>query len=79
MKTAKSQTLGDKLSQYELNLYEYSAFSLLEEIDIFYCKKKNLELFENEFDEDSLMDKIQYLLEMMEAVVDDDKKSKLIQ
>jgi hypothetical protein len=59
--------LGDKLSQYELNLYEYSAFSLLEEIDIFYCKNKNMEVFENYFDEDSLLDKIQYLLEMMEA------------
>lgn len=35
----KTYHLGDNLSQYELNLYEYSAFSLMEEIDIFYCKQ----------------------------------------
>lgn len=37
-KTSKSKVLGAKLSEYELNLYEYSTFSLCEEIDIFYCK-----------------------------------------
>jgi hypothetical protein len=35
---AKSKVLGAKLSDYELKLYEYSTFSLSEEIDIFYCK-----------------------------------------
>ena len=37
-KTSKSKVLGAKLSEYELNLYEYSTFSLCEEIDIFFCK-----------------------------------------
>ena len=48
---------GDKLSEYELNLYEYSTFSLTEEIDIFYCKHKN-PIFKNSFDDESLRDKI---------------------
>ena len=30
----KSQHLGDNLCEYELNLYEYSTFALMEEIDI---------------------------------------------
>ena len=34
---SKSKILGKNLSEYELNLYEYSTFSLTEEIDIFYC------------------------------------------
>ena len=33
------EPLGDQLTNYELALYEYSTFSLCEEIDLHYCKK----------------------------------------
>ena len=37
--------MGEKLTEYELKLYEYSAFSLMEEVDIFFIKAKNKEEF----------------------------------
>ena len=56
---AKSKVLGAKLSDYELNLYEYSTFSLSEEVDIFYCKNKQKEVLGDDvdYDEDSLTEK----------------------
>lgn len=41
VRVSKSQILGRKLTDYELKLYEYSAYSLSEEIDLFYCAKIN--------------------------------------
>ena len=37
----KTPIISRKLTEYELRLYEYSSFSLNEEIDIFYCRKMN--------------------------------------
>ena len=37
----KTAIISRKLTEYELRLYEYSSFSLNEEIDIFYCRKVN--------------------------------------
>ncbi len=37
----KTPIISRKLTEYELRLYEYSSFSLNEEIDIFYCRKIN--------------------------------------
>ena len=66
-KVKNPKILGDKLCQYELNLYEYSAFSLCEEIDIFYCQKRNLDTVGSvEYDEDSLRSKLQVILEYLE-------------
>ena len=56
--SGKSQHLGDKLGDYELNLYEYSTFSLMEEIDIHYCKFKNLEKFKKEYTDDDLRNEV---------------------
>ena len=39
----KTPIIARKLTEYELRLYEYSSFSLNEEIDIFYCSKNNLD------------------------------------
>ena len=63
---AKSKVLGAKLSDYELKLYEYSMFSLSEEVDIFYCKAKNSEVFKPEYDEEMLTEKSQLILELLE-------------
>jgi hypothetical protein len=76
---AKSKVLGAKLSDYELKLYEYSTFSLSEEIDIFYCKAKNAEVFKPEFDEEMLTEKSQLILELLEQHTSDEKKAQVIQ
>ena len=63
----KSQVLGANLSSYETNLYEYSSFSLNEEIDIVYCKIENeSDFLATTFDDDTLHDKVSILMEMME-------------
>ena len=63
---AKSKVLGAKLSDYELKLYEYSTFSLCEEIDIFYCKNQNSEVFEDPYDAERLTESSQLILELLE-------------
>lgn len=67
-KTAKSKVLGAKLSEYELNLYEYSTLSLCEEIDIFFCKHNNPESFSKDiiYNEDSIRTKCQSILDILE-------------
>ena len=49
-----------------MKLYEYSAYSLSEEIDLFYCSKINDEFAEIVFDEDLIKEKIQIILEVIE-------------
>ena len=63
---AKSKVLGAKLSDYELKLYEYSTFSLCEEIDIFYCKNHNPEVFDQPYDNERLTESSQLILELLE-------------
>jgi hypothetical protein len=58
--------LGKKLTEYELKLYEYSAYSLSEEIDLFYTSKINDEFAKIIFDEDLIKEKIQIILEVIE-------------
>ena len=59
----KPEPLGDRLTSYELQLYEYSAFSLSEEVDLHHCRvMQKLQPFE----EAKLKPKVQYLLELLE-------------
>jgi len=59
--------LGQTLSTHETNLYEYSAYSLMEEIDINFCKFNNKQAFwAKTYTLDSLTDKVQFFLEMLE-------------
>ena len=62
----KSQILGKKLTEYELHLYEYSAFSLTEEIDLFYCTHKQHGLAKNPLNLQKLRNKTQFILEILE-------------
>lgn len=62
----KSQILGKKLTEYELHLYEYSAFSLSEEVDLFYCTHKQPELAQAPLDMKKLRSKTQFILEILE-------------
>ena len=62
----KSQHLGDTLCEYELNLYEYSTFALMEEVDIAYCKFKNSSKFAAEFSDDDLRNEVQTIFEKLD-------------
>jgi len=62
----KSQHLGDNLCEYELNLYEYSTFALMEEVDICYCKFKNTSKFATEFNDDDLRNEVQTMFEKLD-------------
>ena len=62
----KSQILGKKLTEYELHLYEYSAFSLSEEVDMFYCKNLEHVIAMGKINEMKIKSKIQYILEILE-------------
>ena len=50
----KSLHLGNTLSAYEANLYEYAAFSLTEEVDVAFCKMNNKEFAAIKFDDNTL-------------------------
>lgn len=76
---AKSKVLGAKLSDYELKLYEYSTFSLSEEVDIFYCKTKNKDVFSESFESEMLTEKSQMILELLEQQIAPERKSSIIQ
>lgn len=57
-----------KLTEHELNLLEYSFFSLNEEIDLFYCQKVHEEFFsERQFDETALRDTMLNIFETLES------------
>lgn len=58
--------MGKKLTEYELHLYEYSAFSLSEEVDLFYCTHKQAELAQVPLDLKKLRSKTQFILEILE-------------
>ena len=79
-KTSKSKVLGAKLSEYELNLYEYSTFSLSEEIDIFLCKQKNPEAFAEgiTYNEDTVRFKCQSILDTLDQALSSSARSKVI-
>lgn len=49
-----------------MNLYEYSSFALMEEVDIQFCKFKNSEKFSKIFDEEDLRNEVQQIFEMLE-------------
>ena len=52
-----------KLTPHEIQLIEYSFFSLCEEVDLFYCEQKEEELaLETEFDEEIMYDKMMSIL-----------------
>jgi len=75
----KSHQLGANLSEYETHLFEYSSFSLMEEIDLSFCKFKNIDLFKTAFTEDTLTDRIMYTLEVLEQQLTPAKESETIQ
>lgn len=54
----KTGIISRKLTEYELRLYEYSSFSLTEEIDIFYCKKVNIDFDSKVWTENTLKCKV---------------------
>ena len=57
-----------KLTDKELQLIEYSFFSLSEEVDLFYCEQKEESLaFEILFNKESLQDKAMSVLDGLES------------
>jgi hypothetical protein len=55
-----------RISYEEIETLEYLFFSLNEEIDIFYCKHTHKQVFEKEYEIDSLRDRLLYLIDTIE-------------
>jgi hypothetical protein len=75
----KSHHLGENLSTYETKLYEYASYSLMEEVDICYCKINNKDFMTVKFDESSLCDKVLNILEKLEMHLSLEEKEKILQ
>lgn len=63
----KSRVYGKNLSSYEVKLFEYSNFSLMEEVDIVFCKIKRQAFASATLDEDQIKGKILSLTEVLES------------
>ena len=62
----KAEPLGNALTKYELQLYEYAAFSLSEEVDLFYCRKQQDDAMPFILEDGELRPRIQSLIDVLE-------------
>ena len=61
-----------KLTPHEIQLIEYSFFSLSEEVDLFYCEQKEIEMSnETYFTPQSMRDYAMSILEALESYPSD--------
>ena len=70
----RQETNQSKLTEHELQLLEYSFFSLCEEVDIFYCSAKEKDAMIEPFDEAKMRETMLGILEGLESYQPDSEK-----
>lgn len=62
------------MTEHELQLLEYSFFSLCEEVDIFYCRQKEAEFLSEPYTDDNMRETMLIIMEGLESYAPDSEK-----
>lgn len=65
-------------SQVELDLLEYATLSLSEEIDLFFCYHNNIDFFKDNYNNDTLKEKLMYIIDIIENTSENERSERAL-